>query len=131
MAQGEGGGRPRKAFDIEQFEEMCKIQCTEAEISAVLGMNTDTLEKNVREHYDGRSFSDVFAEKREGGRSSLRRAQWKKAVDGNGDTIMQIFLGKNILGQMDKQDINHTIGGDLNIFIGGNPAGEDQPDSEE
>jgi hypothetical protein len=41
-----------------------------------------------------------------------------------------IFALKNY-GWRDIQDINHNIGGDLNIFIGGNPAGEDQPDSEE
>ena len=41
-----------------------------------------------------------------------------------------IFALKNY-GWRDIQDINHNIGGDLNIYIGSNPAGEDQPDSEE
>ena len=30
-----------------------------------------------------------------------------------------------------KQEVDISINGDLNIFIGGNPAGEDQPDNED
>jgi hypothetical protein len=102
---GEGMGRPKIPFDINKFEEMCKIQCTEVEIAAVMGMSVDTLEKRVKESYEGRTFSDVFKEKREGGKESLRRAQWKTATESN-NPIMQIFLGKNILGQADKQEID-------------------------
>ena len=105
MAQGEGGGRPKKPFDIEQFEEMCKIQCTEVEICSILRIDKNTLNDRCREHYDGRSFSQVFAEKREGGKRSLRRAQWKTAIE-SGNPVMQIFLGKNMLGQADKQEIS-------------------------
>lgn len=97
-------GRPRKEISIRQFEELCKIQCTEKEIAAFFGVDIDTLNTRVKEHY-GRNFSDVFQEKREGGKSSLRRAQWKKATEGAGDTVMQIFLGKNILNQADKQEL--------------------------
>ncbi len=97
-----GAGRPRKEFNQKLFEELCHIQCTETEIAAVMDMDTNTLEKNIREIYN-RNFSEVFAEKREGGRSSLRRAQWKKAIESN-DTVMQIFLGKNLLNQKDKPE---------------------------
>jgi len=36
---------------------------------------------------------------KQAGKKSLRRAQWDKAL--NGDTRMQIFLGKQYLGQKD------------------------------
>ena len=100
-------GRPRKEFSAEQFEKLCHIQCTKEEIAAFFGFSEDTLERRVREIYD-ETFAVVFAEKREGGRESLRRAQWKNAIEGN-NPIMQIFLGKIVLGQKDKQDIDMTI----------------------
>jgi len=103
MANGEAG-RPKKDIDWKQFEEMCHIQCTEVEIAAIFGVHIDTLIEKCKEHY-GKTFSEVFAEKREGGRCSLRRAQWKSAIDSN-NAIMQIFLGKNMLGQADKQEID-------------------------
>jgi len=97
-------GRPRIEFDKQLFENLCHIQCTEIEIAATMNMSVDTLERRVFEVYE-RNFADVFQEKREGGKSSLRRAQWKKATEGAGDTVMQIFLGKNILNQADKQEL--------------------------
>ena len=44
------------------------------------------------------SFSEVFRQKREGGKASLRRMQWRLAER---NAAMAIFLGKNILGQRD------------------------------
>lgn len=99
-------GRPRKEFNPQLFEELCNIQCTELEIAAVMGMSIELINQNCNRVY-GRNFLDVFAEKREGGRTSLRRAQWKSAIEGK-NTIMQIFLGKNMLGQTDRQEIEHT-----------------------
>jgi len=117
-------------FDMEQFEELCKIQCTEVEIAAVLKMSVDTLARRVFDIY-GCNFADIYAQKREGGRSSLRRAQWQTAIETK-NPIMQIFLGKNILGQKDTQDINNNITGEgFTIFIGGKPAEDDPPDAEE
>lgn len=108
-------GRPRKDFDIEQFEELCRIQCTEIEIAAVMKISVDTLERRVKEIYDS-NFAEVFAEKREGGKTSLRRAQWKSAIEGN-NTAMQIFLGKNMLGQADKQEIDQNTSGSIEVVF--------------
>lgn len=94
------GGRPKKEIDKRIFEELCHIQCTEIEICAVLDVDDVTLAKWCDETY-GKSFSEVFREKREGGKASLRRAQWKLATEGMNPS-MQIFLGKNMLGQRDK-----------------------------
>lgn len=94
------GGRPRKIINQKQFEELCHIQCTQEEILAVLDVDDMTLNKWCKETYN-KGFSEVFREKREGGRCSLRRAQWKLATEGMNPS-MQIFLGKNMLGQRDK-----------------------------
>jgi len=94
------GGRPKKEIDQAQFEELCHIQCTEMEICAVLNVDDNTLARWCEETYQ-KSFSEVFREKREGGKASLRRAQWKLATEGMNPS-MQIFLGKNMLKQTDK-----------------------------
>lgn len=97
------GGRREIIFDKEMFEDLCFIQCTQEEVAAFLGMSVDSLEKKVPEHYEGRTLSDVFAEKREGGHISLRRLQWQSAKK---NFVMQMFLGKQYLGQSDKSDVN-------------------------
>ena len=98
-------GRPRKEIDFDQFETLCKIQCTEIEIASVLGISVDTLERRCKEHY-GVSFADAYEEKRSDGRASLRRMQAKAAEAGN--ITMMIWLGKQWLGQTDQQHIEHT-----------------------
>ena len=107
-------GRPKKAFDQRLFEELCKIQCTEIEIAAAFDMSVDTLDRAVKELYEGSTFADVYAIKKEGGKTSLRRAQWLSAIESK-NTAMQIFLGKNMLGQADKQEIDNNISGNIEV----------------
>src|SRR5208283_5240291 len=97
------GGRPRLEIDWSTFDALCAVQCTLAEIAAHFGVSEDTIERAVkREH--SMSFADCFAQKRKGGFVSLRRKQWELAMAGN--PTMLIFLGKQWLGQTDKQEIN-------------------------
>lgn len=91
-------GRPKKEIDQKQFETMCALQCTLDEICAMLDVSDKTLEKWCKDTYEGMNFSDVFRQKRELGRMSLRRMQWKLAEK---NATMAIFLGKNYLGQRD------------------------------
>lgn len=95
-------GAPIKEMDIPEFEKLCKMQCTETEISAWFGFSDDTLNRRCVEHY-GRTFAEVYNEKRQGGRASLRRVQWQKAVEDE-NVVMLIWLGKQYLGQSDKQE---------------------------
>jgi hypothetical protein len=110
---GKPMGRSTIDFDITQFEELCKIQCTEAEIAAVLKMSVDTLSRCIQEVYK-HTFADVYAQKREGGKASLRRAQWNTALETK-NPVMQIFLGKNMLGQADKQEIDQHNTGNIEV----------------
>ena len=88
--------RPRKVINQKQFESLCAIQCTQEEISNVLDVSEKTLISWCNEVY-GESFSKVFRQKRDLGKTSLRRNQWKLAENGN--STMQIWLGKQILKQ--------------------------------
>ena len=96
-------GRPCKEFDKRTFENLCAIQSTITEICAVFECDSKTLEKWCRREY-GKNFSQVFREKRCRGFISLRRAQFQKAIEDK-NTAMLIFLGKNWLGQSDRQEV--------------------------
>ena len=88
-------GRPKKFVDLELVEKLAHIQCTYAEIASTLGVSVDTLQRN-------KNFAAVYKRGAEGGRKSLRRMQFESANKGN--IAMQIWLGKQYLGQSD-----HTL----------------------
>lgn len=94
-------GRPPKIIDKTQFEKLCAIQCTLEEMVCVLDANTDTIEKWCKETY-GMNFSEVFKIKRGMGKVSLRRSQFQLAEK---NPTMAIWLGKQYLGQTDKQEV--------------------------
>ena len=96
-------GRPRKKIDKRTFEKLCAIQCRQDEIAEFFECNPDTINNWCKREY-GKTFSGVFAEKRVVGFISLRRAQFQKAIEDK-NTAMLIFLGKNWLGQSDRQDV--------------------------
>lgn len=75
------------------------IQCTKSEMCAFFGVTDKTLDRWVKETY-GESFSAVFRQKRGRGKVSLRRSQWRLAVE-NLNPTMLIFLGKQFLAQSD------------------------------
>lgn len=89
--------RPKKEIDQDQFEKLCGLQCTEAEIMGWFDITDKTLTRWCKDTY-GESFSEVYAKKREKGKISLRRAQFRLAEK---SASMAIFLGKNYLGQKD------------------------------
>jgi len=94
------GGRPRLTFDLKLVEDLGKIQSTHAELAAVLGVSIETVKRRLK---DDPEFCAVYEKGLENGKSSLRRIQWKSALSGN--TTMQIWLGKQYLGQ---RDMRHT-----------------------
>ena len=95
--------RPPKPIDLKLVEDLARIQCTDAETAAVLGYSKDAWSRRLRREPELR----LLVEKgRENGRSSLRRIQWKGALGGN--TTMQIWLGKQYLGQRDMHSAELT-----------------------
>ena len=91
--------RPRLEIDFKQLDSLLEIQCTGEECAAVLDVSYDTLQRRVQEE-TGLSFAEYFKTKGSlVGKTSLRRRQYQKAMDGN--VPMLIWLGKNWLGQSD------------------------------
>lgn len=105
MADKNKVGRPRFEIDWNQVEQMCAIHCTGEEIAGVLGCSYDTLERAIKREYE-LSFAEYFAQKSAKGKVSLRRKQYSAAMEG--DKTMQVWLGKNWLGQTDSHEVVNT-----------------------
>ncbi|MEN8493533.1 hypothetical protein ABFB50_00905 [Dehalococcoides sp. THU3] len=131
-------GRPRINIDWETAKGLCEILCTQEEIASVLRVSVDTLERAAIRKFN-HSLSEFMSIHSEAGKASLRRAQWKSCMgvppqlvtDKNGNVIldrkgqptvipgiapsptMQIWLGKQYLGQVDKQEITGKNGQEL------------------
>ena len=96
------GGRPRIEIDFDQLASMCRIHCTKEECAQVLGVSEDTIDRRLNEE-TGEGFAAFYKKHQANGKTSLRRAQMKSALDGN--ATMLIWLGKQILGQKEAQEV--------------------------
>ena len=105
-------GNHYKEVDFEELEKLVEMQCTLEEIASFFDVHKDTISNRIKEQYD-MGFSTYKALKGTKGRIHLRKLQWKSAEKGN--TNMQIFLGKNMLDQSDKQEIKTE--GDTTIKV--------------
>lgn len=100
-------GRPRKEIDAESFEKLCMMHCTLIEIADFFDVSEDTIERWCKRNYS-KSFAEVIKKKSGKGKISLRRLQWQAAENGN--ITMQIWLGKQWLGQAEKVETkNETV----------------------
>ncbi|MBN8522102.1 MAG: helix-turn-helix transcriptional regulator [Alphaproteobacteria bacterium] len=100
-----GMGRPPILFsnaDWQNIEKLCSLMCTADEIAFFLGISIDTLSRRITETY-GCTFADYHKKHIVSAIISLRRAQWKNAMKGN--ATMQIWLGKQYLGQKNNMDL--------------------------
>lgn len=93
-------GRPPKEIDKGQFEKLCELQCTLEEMAGYFDVSDRTLEEWCKRTY-GMNFFDIFQQKRQAGKITLRRSQFRLAQK---NAAMAIFLGKNYLGQSDKDN---------------------------
>ena len=109
-------GRPQKAIDWKLFDKLSFIQCTQVEIASVLELSVDTLERRVKSKFK-MTYAEYYKKRSAGGKMSLRRAQWTKAIgttknvkneqtgeietiqNNDGNVTMQIWLGKQYLNQ--------------------------------
>ena len=98
-------GRPKKNLSQKEWDSvkyMAMIHCTGEEIAGVMQMDYDTLNRNCKEKY-GYPISEYIKRNQSNGKMSLRRMQWKSAENGN--VTMQIFLGKQWLGQKEQNEV--------------------------
>lgn len=109
--------RPKIVWDDKQYasiEYMALIHCTQKEIAGVMNVDEDTLNRLIKVRY-GLSFSGWYEKYSANGNMSLRRAQFKSAEGGN--TSMQIWLGKQWLGQKDNVETTISTNGQLSEIL--------------
>lgn len=111
----EKGGRPLAEINLRTLEAAAAIGCTDAEMAAVCGVAESTLKDRRAKDPDIQAAVDRG---RATGRATLRRAQWHGAMSGN--ATMQIWLGKQMLGQKDKLELS----GDQDAPIATRDAGD-------
>ena len=107
------GGRPRVDLDMETLTSLVRIQCTAEECAGVLNVSVDTIDRRLKEVH-GIGFADFIKRHSGEGKASLRRAQFKAATEDRQPTML-VWMGKQMLGQTDKQETKLT--GDLNINV--------------
>ena len=94
-------GRPKKVIDWALVEKLSTIQCTTAEIAKIVGVSEARLDHD-------KEYIRIHKKGLDEGRMSLRRLQWQKANEGN--VTMLIWLGKQYLGQKDRQEVTGENG---------------------
>jgi hypothetical protein len=100
-------GRPKLVIDWAIVDELCASQATQEDIAAHIDVSVRTLKRAVKREHK-LDFAEFYDKKRRKGFVSLRRAQFKNALSGN--STMQIWLGKQYLGQKDKPEVSSEDG---------------------
>ena len=98
-------GRPKIILNLEELERLSRLNCTMPEISAYFDIPLRTLEDKFANELDVRK---AIEKGRATGKLSLRRRQIQIMEETNNPT-MAIWLGKQMLGQTDKQEIVQDI----------------------
>jgi DNA-binding transcriptional ArsR family regulator len=93
--------RPRKEVDFEKLARVCQYPMTNEDIAAILDLSVDTISRAIKKEY-GIGFAEYKDQKQSNLRFTLLAKQIEVAKSGN--VAMLIFLGKNYLGQSDKQE---------------------------
>jgi hypothetical protein len=99
-------GTKPKPINAKQLAALAGMQCSYPEIAAVFGLKKRQFIDRIGADPELR---ELIEEGRANGCASIRRAQFKAAVEG--DRTMLVWLGKQYLGQRDREQIEHT-GGD-------------------
>jgi hypothetical protein len=99
-------GRPRKELNETEIYKLAQIGCTFQEIADWYGVSKSTIERN----YDG-----IIKEGWSNLNMSLKRAQVKKALEGN--PTMLIWLGKVLLQQKDTASMFTVTKDDSKLII--------------
>tara|TARA_R110000868_G_scaffold410518_2_gene698944 strand:- start:5126 stop:5518 length:393 start_codon:yes stop_codon:yes gene_type:complete len=101
-----GPGRPAQEIDLDAVERAASIGCIKEEIAAVIGVAPSTLYLRMTKEPE---IAAAIERGQSKGRATLRRLQWQGANEGN--ATMLIWLGKQMLGQRDKQEHAGPDGG--------------------
>ena len=94
-------GRPRKEINSVEFEKLCGLQCTLAEIAGFFDCSEDTIESWCKREFN-ETFSETFKKYSAGGKLTLRRNMLRLSEK---SAVMAIFLAKNWLGMTDNVEV--------------------------
>ena len=92
-------GRPKKELDEEVIARLSQIGCTQEEIGSVVGISARQLQ---------RRYADLVADNKNKGKASLRKKLWSKAMKGQGNDKLLIWLSKQELGMQDRVHTTST-----------------------
>ncbi len=87
-------GRPKLDIDSDKVEMLASFGCSTVEIAKLHKCDEHTIRKRFKEELE---------RGRESMKIKLRQLQWKQAENGN--TSLLIFLGKQYLGQSDRNEL--------------------------
>lgn len=114
--------RPNKEIDWDMVDKLLEADCEGTEIAAHIGIHPETLYKRCQKE-KGIGFSEYLKEKKAKGNSLLKKVQFDAAVVDK-DRGMLIWLGKQRLGQKDKQELKADV--DVKSFKVGFKDKEDE-----
>jgi len=106
------GYHPKKEIDIGLVERAAQMGCTNGEIVALLDVSMNCFLDRLK---DDPALKNALDWGRDTGRATLRRMQWAAAETGN--PTMLIWLGKQMLGQMDKIENSGTVDNRLKVIV--------------
>ena len=93
-------------IDWEHVKKLCGLFCTGEEIAGFIECDYDTINTACSRELKVK-FSDYIKTHQAKGKVSLRRSQFINATQ-NMNPTMQVWLGKNVLGQTDKLPEDQT-----------------------
>jgi len=91
------GGRPKLPISAEQVKQLASYGCSNGEIASFFSCDESVIR---------RRFAVNVKKGKNLGKTRLRQKQMAVALNGN--VSMLIWLGKQMLGQTDKQDLDLT-----------------------
>lgn len=107
-------GRTQATIDWDTVGKLLEAGCSGESIAAQFGVHRTTLYNRCKADM-GVTFSALSQQKKMLGDNLLRAKQYQTAMSGN--TTMLIWLGKQRLGQSDKNELTGKDGGRLVIEV--------------
>jgi len=96
-------GRPKIQIDFNHLKRLCQRPMTCEDISALMGVSNDTLERAIKREY-GVTFAVYKEQNLAGFRLTIIEQQVK--IMNKGNASMAIWLGKQYCNQKDKTEIS-------------------------
>lgn len=101
-------GRPKIKLDDTKAEIFGKFRATQETMADYFDCSVDTIRRNMQD--EDSKFCKAYKKGYANAKMKLSEMQFKIALEGN--VTMLIWLGKQHLGQSDKQEFDHTTKGE-------------------